>query len=158
MKSRRKGFTLLELQIVTVIIVALAVLIVPKLLQPIERARQEEHIAKARLAYLACQIIATEEYAKGASLSEINIYINDKDIGNSIGNSRLDRLLGIEMKGSSVTGTASHKGKIVKVEYIDQENRYKIILDNIDTGKGKIYLYDLKKEETQKENNQKEEP
>jgi len=60
----KKGFTLVEMIVVIVILAILAAIFVPSLMQYIDRAKNQQIIINARSVYLAVQTLASEEYAE----------------------------------------------------------------------------------------------
>ncbi|MDY3818503.1 MAG: prepilin-type N-terminal cleavage/methylation domain-containing protein [Lachnospiraceae bacterium] len=63
-----KGFTLVELIVVLVIIAILAAISVPALIRYIDKARGSEDILNARAIYTAAQTEAIEYYGKGKTI------------------------------------------------------------------------------------------
>lgn len=65
MMQRKKGFTLVELIVVLVILGILAAITIPALLGWIDKAREKKYLLEARNVVMAAQTVATEEYAQG---------------------------------------------------------------------------------------------
>lgn len=63
-KGNRKGFTLVELIVVLVILGILAAILIPSLTGFIDKARQTRGLAEANEVYLAAQSAAAEQYAE----------------------------------------------------------------------------------------------
>lgn len=71
-RSRKGGFTLVELIVVLVILAILAALLIPALTGYIDRAKQKQIIAETRQCVMAAQTLADEAYAsveKGGSIT-----------------------------------------------------------------------------------------
>ena len=68
--KNKKGFTLVELIVVLVILASLAALLVPALTKYIDKANEEKATSECRMVVMAAQTAGTEYYAKNDSLSE----------------------------------------------------------------------------------------
>ena len=66
-KENNKGFTLVELIVVLVILAILAAALVPSLLGYIDRARESKYFEEGHAIYTALQVVEDEQYAKGAT-------------------------------------------------------------------------------------------
>ena len=66
-KENNKGFTLVELIVVLVILAILAAALVPSLLGYIDRARESKYYEEGHAIYTALQVVQDEQYAKGAN-------------------------------------------------------------------------------------------
>ncbi|MGB5822442.1 MAG: type II secretion system protein [Proteocatella sp.] len=64
-KKNTNGFTLVEIIVVLVILAILAAASIPTMLGFVKDAKMKSQIANARVAYIACQAVITEEYANG---------------------------------------------------------------------------------------------
>ena len=67
LKKDQKGFTLVELIVVLVILAIMAALLAPALLGYIDKARTSKYYEECRSIYTATQAIYDEHYAKGNS-------------------------------------------------------------------------------------------
>ncbi|MCR4946485.1 MAG: prepilin-type N-terminal cleavage/methylation domain-containing protein [Lachnospiraceae bacterium] len=67
LKKDQKGFTLVELIVVLVILAIMAALLAPALLGYIDKARTSKYLEECRSIYTATQAIYDEHYAKGNS-------------------------------------------------------------------------------------------
>lgn len=61
--KKSKGFTLVEVIIVLVIIAIMAAVLIPSLVGYIDKAREKSHIAEARQVYTAAQTAVSDAYA-----------------------------------------------------------------------------------------------
>jgi len=78
----KKGFTLVELIVVLVIMAILAAIMVPALLGWIDKANEKSSAAQARAVYVSAQAIATENYGKSKPLTKVTaIYSGAKTAG-----------------------------------------------------------------------------
>lgn len=66
-RSKKGGFTLVELIVVLVILAILAALLIPALTGYIDRAKQKQIVAETRQCVMAAQTLADEYYAKNSS-------------------------------------------------------------------------------------------
>ena len=65
LRKNDKGFTLVELIVVLVILALLAAILVPALLGYIDKAKKEKNYQAAQEVHTAVQALATESYGKG---------------------------------------------------------------------------------------------
>ena len=138
LKNNKKGFTLVEIIVVLVILAVLAAASIPTMLGFVEDAKGKAEIANARAAYVACQSIATEEKASGtATLETGKTYViadTTTEDNSETNNKKLNQMLGTDLAGASVTPTISKTGEVTKVVYIsDTATRatdvYKVTID-----------------------------
>ena len=123
LKNNKKGFTLVEIIVVLVILAVLAAASIPTMLGFVEDAKGKAEIANARAAYVACQSIVTEEKASGtATLKTGRTYViadtTTEDNG-ATNNKKLNQMLGTDLAGAKVTVklNGTNKAKVDSIVY-----------------------------------------
>lgn len=76
-RSKKGGFTLVELIVVLVILAILAALLIPALTGYIDKAKDKNVIAETRQIVMAAQTIADESYAKKDGLTAADLKKSD---------------------------------------------------------------------------------
>ena len=134
LKKNKKGFTLVEIIVVLVILAILAAIAIPTMIGFVDDAQGKAEISNARAAYLACQMIATEE-SKTADADKTLKADTEYTIGGTAGaainvNARLDSLLSADLKGAKVKVEfdATNTSKINKVVYISTDGDYTVTI------------------------------
>lgn len=80
-QNAKKGFTLVEMIVVLVIMAVLAAVMIPSMIGWIDSAKEKQIVLEARSGYLAAQALVQEEYIKGTSYRDIDAsVITDEDI------------------------------------------------------------------------------
>lgn len=123
----KKGFTLVEIIVVLVILAILAAAAVPTMLGFVEDSRGKAEIANARAAYIACQSIATEEFASGAT-STLPTTATAIKSATAADATKLDKMLGADMTGAKVKATIDANGKVTEVAYTNADAKYEVTI------------------------------
>ena len=103
-RSKKGGFTLVELIVVLVILAILAALLIPALTGYIDRAKQKQIVAETRQCVMAAQTLADEYYAKNSSDPTFGSAESDKI--------KLTDIQGLADTKNAPTSAKSKDGKI----------------------------------------------
>lgn len=107
-RSKKGGFTLVELIVVLVILAILAALLIPALTGYIDRAKEKSIIAETRQIVMAAQTVADEAYADTTS-----------SVGSSdLKKSEVHKLSEVTLASDDVITVGTQNGTSVKVVYV----------------------------------------
>ena len=115
-RSKKGGFTLVELIVVLVILAILAALLIPALTGYIDKAKQKKIVAETRQCVMAAQTLADEAYGKVAVGASVTV--NEDDV---------QKLAEVKGTVSDITFNTTDKSKIAGLKY---------------TNSGKVCTYD----------------
>lgn len=111
-KTDNKGFTLVEIIVVLVILTILMAALVPSMIGFVNEARGKAYVTEARSAYIALQSKVTEKYALN------NSYNSTSDFTGEIASSNLkDIMEGSYTTGATVTSYTLTGSKVTQMVY-----------------------------------------
>lgn len=119
-RSKKGGFTLVELIVVLVILAILAALLIPALTGYIDKAKKKNVVAETRQVVMAAQTLADEDYAKG---------IADAGTSATCTNANILELAELTGKGTISDLTVSG-GKVTKITFTETASTYHCTYEN----------------------------
>jgi len=113
MRKDKKGFTLVEIIVVLVILAILAAFTIPTMLGFVNDAKGKAYIAQAREVYVAAQATATEMNATQG--------LTDADLSAALGSQSVQAATSADPTGTGVTATtiAKNKASYQMKKYVD---------------------------------------
>lgn len=120
-KADNKGFTLVEIIVVLVILAILMAALVPSMIGFVKEAQGKAYVTEARSAYVALQSKVTEEYAMNNSFSDTGKYAGDISGGSLAnimeGSFTSGAKVSYSLSGSKVTSMVyTVNGKTITIE------------------------------------------
>lgn len=137
--KKKKGFTLIELIVVLVIMAILAAAAIPTMMGYVDKARANQYLAEARAVYVAATAGATEGYGKGGaptkativpatSIAGTEITINGADadakMPQYVNAAVQDVCKDTSMQGAQFAVAVDQNGAVTAVEYLSKDGKY----------------------------------
>ncbi|MEG0290032.1 MAG: prepilin-type N-terminal cleavage/methylation domain-containing protein [Erysipelotrichaceae bacterium] len=123
-KKDVKGFTLVEIIVVLLVIAILAAISIPTMIGYVEEARESEYIAQARTAYVAAQTVAIKRVAKEPGYNVKSI--DKKAVKDYLGaNSKVDSFTIVGYEKEVITKIAVRVAKEYEVTF--QEDKEVVV-------------------------------
>lgn len=120
LRKNDKGFTLVELIVVLVILALLAAILVPALLGYIDKAKKEKNYQAAQEVHTAVQALATESYGKGDAKPTMSL----DDIKNLAGIDNLGEVI-VQWKSTDSNTKTDFQVEAMSVKFTgDSSNVY----------------------------------
>ena len=116
-KKDQKGFTLVEVIVVLVILAIMAAVLIPSLIGYIDKSRQNTVVSETRSIVTAVQTLASEKYAKQND-SSTTVYTLGAAAGTTvIAYSDIETLCEIEDLDTKLSGVTITGGKVTALKY-----------------------------------------
>ena len=112
-RSKKGGFTLVELIVVLVILAILAALLIPALTGYIDKAKQKRIVAETRQCVMAAQTLLDEDYGAGNNTGALS------DFATSGKFTKKNVAQLAEVDENKITSVAASGGKITSLVYTD---------------------------------------
>ena len=135
-ENKKKGFTLVELIVVLVIIAILAALLIPALTGYINKAKEKSITAETRQVVMAAQTLVDEKYSELDSTNASGITVLDTSEA-TISTDDVKKLAEVSGRIDKVVVA---EGKVTKVQYTSQNKTCYYTAGT--TGKQSTYVYD----------------
>lgn len=140
--KKKKGFTLIELIVVLVIMAILAAAAIPTMMGYVDKARASQYLAEGRAVYVAAQAGATEGYGKAGATTQVTKVVGKTiaagtDVSTDGVSADVRMPLFVEaavqdvcrdsnMQGGQFAVEIDKNGEVTMVEYVTKDQSYLI--------------------------------
>ncbi len=122
--KNNKGFTLVEIIVVLVILAILAAATIPSMLGFVEQARAKSLTAEARAVYVAAQAVVTEKLAMATDRSAKTTELLTSLAGPAASNVLLSPYLKGDAQGTVSNIAIDGNGKVTDLKYTATDNKH----------------------------------
>lgn len=134
LKKNKKGFTLVEIIVVLLIIGILLAITIPSIMGYVSQAKDAQYEAEARSGYVAAQTIVAKEVAKGInedSDPKLSTYVDANSIGKELGESDGTEA-GTTIEVAKCAFDTTDKKTITKCAFVPKSNNKKVVIFDAD--------------------------
>lgn len=137
LKRNKKGFTLVEVIVVLVILAIIIALAVPSVMKYIDDANEAKYLAQARAAYIAADAEITKDYAPDKTIVIADIKTNvEKAIDGEFTLKSINAYTGAAGSGDIAADTKPSAIKSYRIVITDGGKDYKVLISR--NGEAKI--------------------
>ena len=116
-KKDHKGFTLVEVIVVLVILAIMAAVLIPSLIGYIDKSRENSIISETRSLVTAVQSLASEKYGENNDAHTVVYTLGASDAATVIAYSEVEALCELKNLDTNVTDTNIEGGKVKEITY-----------------------------------------
>lgn len=139
-ENKKKGFTLVELIVVLVIIAILAALLIPALTGYINKAKEKSITAETRQAVMAAQTLVDEAYGTlDLTDGKDVIVVGSKDVAGKTLVKIADIAELAEVSAENIKSAEVYDGKVIKLVYTSQNKTCTYSVENTGTDEAPKY-------------------
>lgn len=138
LKKNKKGFTLVEIIVVLLIIGILLAITIPSIMGYVNKAKEAQYIADARSGYVAAQTITARNVAKG--VEDVTGKTEDQVLASKITEAEVAKELGEETKA-----TEEQTIKSIKCT-VENKNIKACTITTKDSPSGKVINFEARKD------------